>query len=91
MAGNKKPYFANKLNFFFFRFSNGPKPKMPKKEKNRTYDSEESLLRKLSLDNNISLPPGMKGKYTVGKMIGDGKYILTLKNDLNIYVLLTFC
>lgn len=52
----------------------GPKPKMPKKELNRTYDSEESLLKKLSLDNNIALPVGMKGKYTVGRMIGDGNF-----------------
>ncbi|KAL1505322.1 hypothetical protein ABEB36_004914 [Hypothenemus hampei] len=52
----------------------GPKPKMPKKEINRTYESEESLLKKLSLDNNIILPTGMKGKYSVGKMIGDGNF-----------------
>lgn len=57
---------------FFLR--TGPKPKMPKKEKNGTYDSDESLLRKLSLDNNIVLPPGLKGKYTVGRMIGDGNF-----------------
>ncbi|ERL85804.1 serine/threonine-protein kinase GD17699 [Dendroctonus ponderosae] len=56
------------------RNGTGPKPKMPKKEKNRTYESEESLLRKLSLDENISLPPGMKGKYTIGRMIGDGNF-----------------
>ncbi|XP_076260456.1 serine/threonine-protein kinase GL21140 [Rhynchophorus ferrugineus] len=54
----------------------GPKPKMPKKELNRTYDSEESLLKKLSLDNNISLPSGMKGRYSVGRMIGDGNFAI---------------
>ncbi|XP_050294265.1 serine/threonine-protein kinase GM11705 [Anthonomus grandis grandis] len=56
------------------RNGTGPKPKMPKKEKNKTFVSEENLLRKLSLDNNISLPSGMKGKYSVGRMIGDGNF-----------------
>lgn len=55
-------------------FSFGPKPKMPKKELNRTYTSEENLLVKLSKDNNIILPMSLRHKYTVGRMIGDGMY-----------------
>lgn len=55
-------------------FSAGPKPKMPKKEQNRTYESSESLLRKLSEDNNIILPLSLRMKYTVGRMIGDGNF-----------------
>ncbi|KAJ8940009.1 hypothetical protein NQ318_011953 [Aromia moschata] len=51
----------------------GPKPKMPKKELNRTYESEESLLKKLSEDNNITLPPSLR-KYCVGRTIGDGNF-----------------
>ncbi|XP_074029199.1 serine/threonine-protein kinase GL21140 [Leptinotarsa decemlineata] len=51
----------------------GPKPKMPKKELNRTYESEESLLKKLSEDNNLVLPLPLK-KYSVGRMIGDGNF-----------------
>ncbi|XP_018564518.1 serine/threonine-protein kinase GM11705 isoform X1 [Anoplophora glabripennis] len=52
----------------------GPKPKMPKKELNRTYESEESLLKKLSEDNNIILPYPLKNKYVVGRTIGDGNF-----------------
>jgi doublecortin-like kinase 1/2 len=52
----------------------GPKPKMPKKELNRTYESSESLLRKLSEDNNIILPLSLRQKYVVGRMIGDGNF-----------------
>ncbi|KAG5886685.1 hypothetical protein JTB14_007087 [Gonioctena quinquepunctata] len=51
----------------------GPKPKMPKKELNRTYESEESLLKKLSEDNNIILPVSLK-TYSVGRTIGDGNF-----------------
>lgn len=47
---------------------------MPKKELNRTYGSEESLLKKLSEDNNIILPLSLRQKYVVGKMIGDGNF-----------------
>ncbi|CAH1105571.1 unnamed protein product [Psylliodes chrysocephalus] len=57
------------------RNGGGPKPKMPKKEFNRTYESEESLLKKLSEDSNLLLPPPLKNKYTVGrKVIGDGNF-----------------
>ncbi|XP_044262083.1 serine/threonine-protein kinase GL21140 [Tribolium madens] len=52
----------------------GPKPKMPKKELNRTYESSESLLRRLGEDNNIILPLSLRQKYTVGRMIGDGNF-----------------
>lgn len=45
---------------------------MPKKELNRTYESDENLLVKLSKDNNIVLPMTLRPKYTVGRMIGDG-------------------
>lgn len=51
-----------------------PKPKMPKKELNRTYESEESLLKRLSEDNHIFLPPPLKNKYEVGRTIGDGNF-----------------
>lgn len=48
---------------------------MPNKQKNRTYSSEEeSLLVKLSKDNNIVLPLSLRQKYTVGRMIGDGNF-----------------
>ncbi|KAK5650851.1 hypothetical protein RI129_001880 [Pyrocoelia pectoralis] len=50
----------------------GPKPKMPKKELNRTYDSTENLLAKLSKD--IILPSSLRQKYNVGRMIGDGNF-----------------
>lgn len=59
------------FNEIFFRA--GPKPKMPKKELNRTYESEESLLKKLSEENNVGLPGSLKNKYTLGRIIGDGK------------------
>ncbi|XP_017772106.1 PREDICTED: serine/threonine-protein kinase GL21140 [Nicrophorus vespilloides] len=52
----------------------GPKPKMPKKKWNRTFESEGNLLAKLSQDENINLPSQLKGKYSVGKMIGDGNF-----------------
>lgn len=45
---------------------------MPKKELNRTYDSDEHLHLKLS-KGDVVLPGSLKLKYTVGKMIGDGK------------------
>lgn len=52
-----------------------PKPKMPVKNKNKNYSSEEnSLLAKLSKDNSISLPPTLKLQYIVGRMIGDGNF-----------------
>lgn len=51
----------------------GPKPKMPKKKKH-TYTSDESLLTKLSKDVNITLPPSLLQKYSVGRMIGDGNF-----------------
>ncbi|KAF2902983.1 hypothetical protein ILUMI_03210 [Ignelater luminosus] len=54
----------------------GPKPKMPKKELNRTYESDENLLVKLSKDNNIVLPMSLRQKYTVGRMIGDGNFAI---------------
>lgn len=58
----------------FGTFRAGPKPKMPRKAMNKTNSSEEnSLLAKLSKDNNITLPPAFKSKYIVGRMIGDGK------------------
>lgn len=48
---------------------------MPGKALNKTYSSEEnSLLSKLSKDNNITLPPVFKQKYSVGRMIGDGMF-----------------
>lgn len=60
-------------------FRCGPKPKMPVKAINKTYGSEEnSLLAKLSKDNNIILPSSLKQKYTVGRMIGDGKFFVQL-------------
>lgn len=49
---------------------------MPKKELNRTYESEESLLKKLSEENNVGLPGSLKNKYTVGRVIGDGRIFL---------------
>ncbi|XP_031350443.1 serine/threonine-protein kinase GL21140-like, partial [Photinus pyralis] len=51
----------------------GPKPKMPKKEL-KTYISDENLLTKLSKDVNITLPPSLLQKYSVGRMIGDGNF-----------------
>lgn len=62
------------MSFVAIISSSGPKPKMPKKELNRTYESDENLLTKLSKDNNIVLPPPLKLKYAVGKMIGDGNF-----------------
>ncbi|CAG9815807.1 unnamed protein product [Phaedon cochleariae] len=62
----------------------GPKPKMPKKELNRTYESEESLLKKLSEDNNLILPVPLKGKYVVGRTIGDGNFaVVRLCKDVS--------
>lgn len=57
------------------RNGTGPKPKMPGKSLNKALSAEEnSLLAKLSKDNNIILPNGLKHKYTVGRMIGDGNF-----------------
>lgn len=75
--GLKNGYFESFFfDFFFVKkvFSAGPKPKMPKKELNRTYESEESLLKKLSEDNNIILPLALRQKYVVGRKIGDGNF-----------------
>ncbi|VEN42549.1 unnamed protein product [Callosobruchus maculatus] len=47
---------------------------MPKKELNRTYESEESLLKKLSEDNNLVLPLPLRNTYAVGRTIGDGNF-----------------
>ncbi|KAK4882130.1 hypothetical protein RN001_005449 [Aquatica leii] len=57
-----------------YRNGVGPKPKMPKKELNRTYQSNENLLVKLSNDANIVLPNLLRQRYTVGRMIGDGNF-----------------
>ncbi|CAH1281074.1 unnamed protein product [Diabrotica balteata] len=66
------------------RNGGGPKPKMPKKELNRTYESEESLLKKLSEETNLILPVPLKTKYVVGrKVIGDGNFaIVRLCRDI---------
>ncbi|XP_056640231.1 serine/threonine-protein kinase GL21140 [Diorhabda sublineata] len=66
------------------RNGGGPKPKMPKKELNRTYESEESLLKKLSEESNLILPPPLKSKYVVGrKVIGDGNFaVVRLCRDI---------
>lgn len=62
---------------------------MPKKELNRTYESEESLLKKLSEENNVGLPGSLKNKYSVGRIIGDGKiYIITNIIIYEKYILL---
>lgn len=57
------------------RNNHGPKPKMPKKEKNRTYDSDESLVNKISDDflSNLLLT-NLKQKYVIGRRIGDGNF-----------------
>lgn len=70
----------------FSVFRAGPKPKMPKKELNRTYESEESLLKKLSEENNVGLPGSLKNKYIVGRIIGDGKCL----NMSNIIFVILF-
>lgn len=49
---------------------------MPKKELNRTYESEESLLKKLSEENNVGLPGSLKNNYIVGRIIGDGTFFV---------------
>uniref|UniRef100_A0A6P7FV37 non-specific serine/threonine protein kinase n=1 Tax=Diabrotica virgifera virgifera TaxID=50390 RepID=A0A6P7FV37_DIAVI len=66
------------------RNGGGPKPKMPKKELNRTYESEESLLKKLSEETNLILPVPLKTKYVVGrKVIGDGNFaVVRLCRDI---------
>ncbi|KAF5276882.1 hypothetical protein FQA39_LY06433 [Lamprigera yunnana] len=65
----------------------GPKPKMPKKELNRTYQSDENLLSKLSKDANLQLPAAIRQKYTVGRMIGDGNFaVVRLCTDKNTNV-----
>ncbi|XP_066159331.1 serine/threonine-protein kinase GL21140 [Euwallacea fornicatus] len=46
------------------RSGKGPMPKMPEKDLNRD----------ATLENNVALPPGMKGKYTVGRILGDGNF-----------------
>ncbi|KAI4459065.1 serine/threonine-protein kinase [Holotrichia oblita] len=51
----------------------GPKPKMPKKELNRTYESNENLLVKFSKDNMV-LPTVLRQKFNIGDMIGDGNF-----------------
>lgn len=56
----------------------GPKPKMPRKELNRTYESEESLLKKLGEDGDIALPPAFSKKYMVSRKIGDGNLLAWL-------------
>ncbi|GJQ87040.1 hypothetical protein Trydic_g12620 [Trypoxylus dichotomus] len=53
----------------------GPKPKMPKKELNRTYESNENLLAKLSKDNTV-LPATLRQKFNIGEMIGDGNFAI---------------
>lgn len=55
------------------RNGSGPKPKLPKKELNRTYESEGNLLAKLSKDDNIPLPSNLK-RYQIGRLIGDGNF-----------------
>ncbi|CAH0558926.1 unnamed protein product [Brassicogethes aeneus] len=42
----------------------GPKPKMPKKDLNRTYE----------LSEDITLPPSLNKKFVVGRLIGDGNF-----------------
>lgn len=48
---------------------------MPKKELNRTYESNENLLAKLSKDNT-ALPLALKQKFSIGDMIGDGNFAI---------------
>lgn len=62
---------------------------MPKKELNRTYESEESLLKKLSEENNVGLPGSLKNKYTVGRIIGDGEYICLIR-ILRVFIIVIF-
>ncbi|KAF5286607.1 hypothetical protein FQR65_LT12516 [Abscondita terminalis] len=67
-----------------YRNGVGPKPKMPKKELNRTYQSNENLLVKFSNDVNVVLPTSLRQKYTVGRMIGDGNFaVVRLCTDKN--------
>lgn len=68
--------FKNCRTYWVY-FRTGPKPKMPGKSLNKALSAEEnSLLAKLSKDNNIILPNGLKHKYTVGRMIGDGIFYI---------------
>lgn len=46
---------------------------MPKKELNRTYESNENLLVKFSKDNMV-LPTVLRQKFNIGDMIGDGNF-----------------
>lgn len=48
---------------------------MPKKELNRTYESNENLLAKLSKDN-MALPIALRQKFNIGDMIGDGNFAI---------------
>lgn len=59
---------------------------MPKKELNRTYESEESLLKKLSEENNVGLPGSLKNNYIVGRIIGDGRFFCFLISENDIYI-----
>lgn len=84
--GYNKRKILNLFSFLIYTFRIGPKPKMPKKELNRTYNSEENLLVKLSKDSNIILPMSLRQKYLVGRMIGDGiSLIFYLRKELLIH------
>lgn len=54
--------------------SAGPKPKMPKKQVNRTYQSEQILNKCSGEEDGVILPPNLKNKFSVGKMIGEGNF-----------------
>ncbi|XP_018335068.1 serine/threonine-protein kinase GL21140 [Agrilus planipennis] len=52
----------------------GRKPGLPKKQLNRTYDSEDNPFLQSNKDVNSELPLSIKDKYSVGRIIGDGNF-----------------
>lgn len=59
--------------------ANGPKPKMPVKSHNDTFECVDENFLMIGLQNNDSLPAEIRSKYVIGKMIGDGNFAVVLK------------
>lgn len=57
----------------------GPKPKMPVKSHNDTFECLDVNFTMIGLQSGDSLPIEIRNRYTIGKIVGDGNFAIVLK------------
>lgn len=57
----------------------GQKPKMPGKSHNETFECVDENFLMIGLHGNDALPPEIKNRYSIGRVIGDGNFAVVLR------------